>query len=146
MRAPDQLDEGLDDFGNRVSGKWMPTGINQPFWELIRGATIEGYLGTGAKVLKDFTRACVYTRDYRDLNDLRRVLTTLRELGLTGWINYKRDCDTGRGLYGRGALYWHSPPCTLRIEAPRWSVGREMDHESRLLNRETGRGAVMPQP
>lgn len=30
---------------------------------------IEGYLGTQSKVFKDFTRACVYTRDYRDLVD-----------------------------------------------------------------------------
>jgi hypothetical protein len=130
VRAPDDVDEGLDEFGNRVTGKWMPKGIDQELWERIRGATIEGYLGFGAKELKDFTRACVYTRDYRDLDDLRRVLTVLRELGVDGWLDYKRDCDTARGLYGRGALYWYSPPGTVTIEAPRWSVGREMDAES----------------
>jgi hypothetical protein len=107
----------------------MPKGIDQELWERIRGATIEGYLGTEAKALKDFTRACVYTRDYRDLNDLRRVLTVLRELGVRGWIDYKRDCDTDRGLYGRGALYWQTPPGTVTINVPPWSVGRDMDHE-----------------
>nr|CAI59997.1 hypothetical protein [Streptomyces tenjimariensis] len=130
VRAPERLDEGLDEFGNRVTGKWMPKGIDQELWERIRGATIEGYLGTQSKVLKDFTRACVYTRDYRDLDDLRRVLTVLRELGVTGWIDYKRDCDTARGLYGRGALFWHSPPGTVAIDVPPWSVGREMDREA----------------
>lgn len=130
VRAPEELDEGPDEFGNRVTGKWMPKRIDQEVWERIRGATIEGYLGTHSKVLRDFTRACVYTRDYRDLDDLRRVLTVLRELGVRGWIDYKRDCDTSRGLYGRGALYWHAPPGTVVIDVPPWSVGREMDRES----------------
>lgn len=129
VRAPESLDEGLDEFGNRVTGKWMPKGIDQELWERIRGATIEGCLGTQSKVLQDFTRACVYTRDYRDLADLRRILNVLRELGCDGWLDYKRDCDTARGLYGRGALYWYSVPGSVVIEVPRWSVGREMDCE-----------------
>ncbi|MFI5924058.1 putative phosphothreonine lyase domain-containing protein [Streptomyces anulatus] len=129
VRAPERLDEGLDEFGNRVTGKWMPKGIDQDLWEQIRGATIEGYLGTQSKVLKGFTRACVYTRDCRDFDDLRRILTVLRKLGVRGWIDYKRDCDTARGLYGRGALYWQAPPGTVAIDVPPWSVGREMDRE-----------------
>lgn len=110
----------------------MPKGIDQELWERIRGATIEGYLGTQCKVLKDFTRACVYTRDYRDLDDLRRVLTVLRGLGVGGWADYKRDCDTARGLYGRGALYWHSPPGTVAIDVP--------------LGRSAGRWTARPPP
>ena len=129
VRGPERLDEGLDEFGNRVTGKWMPKGIDQDLSEQIRGATIEGYLGTQSKVLKDFTRACVYARDYRDLDDLRRILTVLRKLGVRGSIDYKRDCDTARGLYGRGALYWQAPPGTVAIDVPPWSVGREMDRE-----------------
>jgi hypothetical protein len=54
----------------------------------------------------------------------------LRELGVRGWIDYKRDCDTARGLYGRGALYWHAPPGSVTIDVPPWSVGREMDREA----------------
>ncbi|MFE7804891.1 hypothetical protein ACFU51_09555 [Streptomyces sp. NPDC057430] len=65
-----------------------------------------------------------------DLDDLRRVLTVLRELGVLGWIDYKRDCDTARGLYGRGALYWHSPSGTVAIDVPPWPVAREMDRET----------------
>jgi hypothetical protein len=124
------LDEGLDEFGNPVTGKWMPMGINRELWERIRGATIEGYFGTQSKVLRDFTRACVYTRDYCGVDDLRRILTVLRELGIEGWLDYKRDCDTARGLYGRGSLYWYSPPGTLSIETPQWSIGREMDQKT----------------
>lgn len=139
VHAPDDFDEGLDEFGNPVTGKWMPKGIDQELWERIRGATIEGCLGIGAKVLRDFTRACVYTRDYRDLQDLRRVLTGLRELGCDGWIDYKRDCDTGRGLYGRGALYWYSQPGGLVIREPRLSVGREMDREAAAALLDQGR-------
>ncbi|MCX3061355.1 putative phosphothreonine lyase domain-containing protein [Streptomyces beihaiensis] len=130
VHAPEHLDEGVDTYGNPVTGKWMPKGIDQDMWERIRGATIEGYLGTQSKVLRDFTRACVYTRDYRDLDDLQRILTVLRELGVRGWIDYKRGCDSIRGLYGRGALYWYSPPGTVTIKVPRWSVGREIDTES----------------
>lgn len=81
VRAPERLDEGLDEFGNRVTWKWMPKGIDQDLWEQIRGATIEGYLGTQAKVLKGFTRACVYTRDYRDLDDLRPHPDRAAEIG-----------------------------------------------------------------
>lgn len=108
----------------------MPKGLTRALWEQVRGATIEGYLGIGAKVLKDFTRACVYTRDYRDIDDLRRVLAVLRGIGVGGWIDYKRDCDTQRELYGRGAAYWCSPPGTVDIKVPRWSVGRELDSEA----------------
>ncbi|WP_246235558.1 putative phosphothreonine lyase domain-containing protein [Streptomyces boluensis] len=127
VRAPDSLDEGLDQYGNRVEGKWMPKGLNPELWQRIRGATIEGDLGTQSKVLKDFTRACVYTRDYRDLDDLRRILSVLRELGINSWIDYKRDCDTARGVYGYGSPYWHSPRGTVDIETPRRSTGRQMD-------------------
>ncbi|WP_251141925.1 MULTISPECIES: hypothetical protein [unclassified Streptomyces] len=31
--------------------------MTSELWERIRGDTIEGYLGTQSKVLKDFTRA-----------------------------------------------------------------------------------------
>ncbi|MFB6627280.1 hypothetical protein ACFCWD_26490 [Streptomyces sp. NPDC056374] len=81
-------------------------------------------------MLQDFTRACVYTRNYRDLADLRRILGVLRELGCDGWLDYKRDCGTARGLYGRGALYWYAVPGSMVVEVPRWSVGREMDREA----------------
>ncbi|GHH20237.1 putative phosphothreonine lyase domain-containg protein [Streptomyces rubradiris] len=100
----------------------MPKGIDQKPWERIRDATIEGYLGTQAKALKDLTRACVYTRDYRYLDDLRRVLTVLRELGVRGWIGYKRDCDTARGLYGRGAREPWPSACRRGRSAGRWTA------------------------
>ncbi|GAA2692408.1 putative phosphothreonine lyase domain-containg protein [Streptomyces lunalinharesii] len=94
----------------------MPKGLDQERWEQIRGATIECCLGTQSKVLMDFTRACGYTREYRGLDDLRRVLTVLRELGVRCWIDYKRDCDTARALYGNGAL------CGTRLRGP-WPSG-----------------------
>ncbi|WP_274919635.1 putative phosphothreonine lyase domain-containing protein [Streptomyces sp. WZ-12] len=130
VRAPDDANEDFDEFGNEVTGKWMPKELTPELWERIRSATIEGDLGIGAKVLKDHSRACVYTRDYRDLDDLRRILTELRDIGARGWIDYKRDCDTQRELYGRGAAYSCSPPGTVDIKVPRWSVGREMDREA----------------
>lgn len=63
-----------------------------------------------------------------------RILTVLWKLGVRGWIDYKRDCDTARGLYGRGALYWQAPPGTVAVEArvPQRSPGtRDSEREPR---------------
>lgn len=133
--APDDIAEDTDEFGNPVTGKWMPSNLTLRLWEEIRGATIEGDLGVAAKVLTDFSRACVYTRDYRDMDDLRRVLGVLRGIGVRGWINYKRDCETRRGVYGPGAVYWTSPPGTTDIRVPARSIGREMDDAAAVEQR-----------
>ncbi|KAK7738620.1 hypothetical protein SLS62_011354, partial [Diatrype stigma] len=78
-------------------GKWMlfrkARDINQT-WEAIAKATANGKLGIAAKVAprpegdeddgdEDSERLiCVYTKDFRDLEDVRRVARALRELGL----------------------------------------------------------------
>lgn len=136
--APDDIAEEVDEFGNGVVGKWISRDLTEQLWQGIRGATIEGCLGIGAKVSPDRTRACVYTRDYRDIDDLRRVLGVLRAIGVTGWITYKRDCETAHGVYGTGASYWTSPPGTTEIRTPRLSVGRYLDRVARKTAHDPG--------
>lgn len=73
-------------------GKWMmfPTSNDLPrFWRLVVEATVAGKLGLCSKVAtpdpssrKDETLICVYTYDFSDMEDVRRVLDQLLELGL----------------------------------------------------------------
>ena len=94
------------------SGKWL---IFVPFaqvdgvWATIKTATEEGKLGEGAKVAtaKPNPRAkdasakviCVYTYDWTDEDDVRRIRQELRALGITQKIPYKADQDTFDGKY-----------------------------------------------
>ncbi|KAJ0426275.1 hypothetical protein BJY00DRAFT_129123 [Aspergillus carlsbadensis] len=76
---------------NVVSGKWMlfitPDRIDS-YWRRVVEGTMRGELGYAAKVATDAgdgQRArliCVYTKDYRDREDIKRVLTNLMELKL----------------------------------------------------------------
>ncbi|KAH0366973.1 DUF1917-domain-containing protein, partial [Aureobasidium melanogenum] len=99
-----------------TSGKWMlfpkPEDVNR-VWKLVAEAVVDGRLGDTAKVApadppNPFGAAqkqqashliCVYTRDFSDLDDVRRVLEELIELGLApraadGAIYYKTDAYT----------------------------------------------------
>jgi hypothetical protein len=53
---------------------------------------------------------CVYTRDWQDRDDVRRVLGALRELGVSWRLAYKTDEATGAGVYGRGSSIYVSQP------------------------------------
>ncbi len=44
---------------------------------------------------------CVYTYDWTDEADVRRVREELRALGITSKIAYKADSDTDAGRYSR---------------------------------------------
>lgn len=99
-----------------TNGKWMlfpkPEDVNR-VWKLVAEAVVDGRLGDTAKVApadppNPFGAAqkqqashliCVYTRDFSDLDDVRRVLEELIELGLApraadGAIYYKADAYT----------------------------------------------------
>jgi hypothetical protein len=100
-----------------TNGKWMlfpkPEDVNR-VWKLVAEAVVDGRLGDTAKVAPadppdPFGAAqkqqashliCVYTRDFSDLDDVRRVLEELIELGLAprnaanGAIYYKADAYT----------------------------------------------------
>lgn len=110
---------------NRViSGKWMlfpSPGRVDAVWKAVVEATVDGDLGNGAKVATDAgdRRArgmMIYTRDYEDIEDVRRVLEKLKELELVNTeqrlgIYYKADAFTylrilGDNPYGlKASLY-----------------------------------------
>lgn len=92
-----------------TAGKWMlfvPENRVDEVWETVVGATTMGYLGIQAKVAakaagKHHPRLiAVYTRDFADKEDIKRVLVKLADLGLAsnkssrGQIYYKCDAHT----------------------------------------------------
>lgn len=90
-------------------GKWMlfpmEDDVNR-VWGLVAKATCDGTLGVDAKVATDQGKGptvprliCVYTRDFGDKKDLKRVLTKLGELGLLG----------EKGQWGQDRLLYYKP-------------------------------------
>jgi hypothetical protein len=93
-------------------GKWLvfaPLSQIDELWAKIKLATEEGQLGISAKVATarpnpnaanpDSKVICVYTYDWTDEQDVRRVRQELRALGITSKIPYKADEDTSAGRY-----------------------------------------------
>ncbi len=78
-------------------------------WAEIKRATEEGLLGSESKVAtakdrptassKDVRVICVYTYDWTDQADVRRIRAALRELGITRKSPYKTDEDTENRKY-----------------------------------------------
>jgi hypothetical protein len=78
-------------------------------WAKIKKATEEGKLGSSAKVATakpnpnatdiETKVICVYTYDWTDEIDVKRIREELRELGITNKIPYKSDEDTLSGKY-----------------------------------------------
>ena len=89
-----------------TSGKWMlfPSGEDYPrTWRLVAEATAAGKLGTMSKAATPneadpLMLICIYTYDFTDLDDSRRVLEELVDLGLCHRdgkpIHYKCDAYT----------------------------------------------------
>ncbi|KAL8711087.1 MAG: hypothetical protein Q9220_004468 [cf. Caloplaca sp. 1 TL-2023] len=100
-----------------TSGKWMlfpfPDDVNRQ-WGIVAEATVNRELGFAAKVAPDGGKGdqearliCVYTKDFSDLDDVKRVLGKLVELGLAKkkslvgeekMIWYKADAFTELGI------------------------------------------------
>ena len=96
------------------TGKWLIF-VNREnideVWEKIKSATEQGILGIEAKVStakpkpadrgyeKDKHVICVYTYDWTDEKDVKRVREELRKLDITNKIPYKADEDTIKGKY-----------------------------------------------
>lgn len=111
----DQLEEDLLSAAVKTGttcGKWMlfpPSDALPHYWRLIAEATSAGKLGPTSKVAtpdpyngKDETLICVYTYDFTDLDDVRRVLDELVELQLCRpdgkSLYYKIDAWTYMGI------------------------------------------------
>ena len=89
-----------------TSGKWMlfpmPDDVNR-VWSLVATATAAGKLGHAAKVATDTGSGdvtprliCVYTDDFSDAGDVRRVLGRLVDMGL---VPRRGPMGEGRGIY-----------------------------------------------
>jgi hypothetical protein len=93
-------------------GKWLvfvPIAAIDQVWSRIKRATEEGKLGASSKVATarpnpnssnpNSKVICVYTYDWKDEADVRRVREELRKLGIINKIPYKSDEDTLSGKY-----------------------------------------------
>jgi len=75
------------------------------YWYKVAEATADNRLGIGAKIstgLDDDRKErliCVYTKDFSDMDDIRRVLQTLVDMDLVP--------EDGRGLYYKCDAYTH---------------------------------------
>ena len=91
------------------TGKWCIFRSAQDvdaMWQRIENACTSQQLDV-AKVsthktsqYRDSHVICVYTPDFEDKDDVRRVREILRELGCIEELGYKRDVDTRNGVYG----------------------------------------------
>jgi hypothetical protein len=94
------------------SGKWLLF-VNREnvdeTWAMIKTAVEEGKLGDSAKVAtakasplrRDAAThvICIYTYDWTDREDVARVRSELRKIGVSKKIPYKTDEDTLAGKY-----------------------------------------------
>jgi activator of 2-hydroxyglutaryl-CoA dehydratase len=108
------MKKGMVKKSESKTGKWLIF-VNRKnideVWQKIKSATEEGILGIEAKVStatpkpedigydNDTHVICVYTYDWTDEKDVKRVREELRKLGITNRIPYKTDEDTGKGKY-----------------------------------------------
>lgn len=93
-------------------GKWMvhiPIDHVDAVWSIVRDAMVIGELGRAAKVAtmaenprtiyEDKRLICIFTYDSDDLEDVKRVLVRIRELGINQESQYKEDRATRAGQY-----------------------------------------------
>jgi Domain of unknown function (DUF1917) len=100
------------------TGKWMIfTNYADEFWPKLLKATHNGSLGVAVKAAANHrgNLMCIYTRDYDDEKDIKRVLNGIRDLQIIQSLSYKRDIDTLEGK--RGAI-WYSPAGTRIMRRP----------------------------
>ena len=76
-------------------------------WAVVAKATANNELGIAAKVALDDGSdrrkerlMCIYTKDFSDLEDVRRVITKMRDLGLVE--------TRGRGIYYKCGMFQHA--------------------------------------
>ena len=107
-------ESGIDDLARKtgiVGGKWLiiegEDGVNKS-WYVIANSTWKDELGTEAKVssarkagtAKEYV-ICVYTKNYLDTLDVKRVREKLWKLGYTQRLYYKPDLYTYLNIYHR---------------------------------------------
>ncbi|EAQ92211.1 hypothetical protein CHGG_00446 [Chaetomium globosum CBS 148.51] len=134
-----ELVEDLRDLAsacNIVTGKWMlfpePERVDE-IWAKVAMATVNGELGIAAKVAtrveaEKARLVCVYTSDFRDKDDVARVLNRMRELELVRpsgkQIYYKSAYDLDRS----DSISWQIPTRPL-TGTPKATKALAMVHE-----------------
>jgi hypothetical protein len=107
-------EKSIDDLARNSSiliGKWLlyePEDAINKNWNTIASSTLKGELGISAKVAtakqvgisKEYV-VCVYTENYLDADDVKRVRQRLRELGYTQRLYYKPDLYTYLKIYSK---------------------------------------------
>ena len=93
----EEITIGLD----TLVGKWMvfceTMQEADELWKHIKVQLYQDELGISAKAATKFKPGekgyliCIYTKDWRNTEDVIRVLATIRELGVKGTIYYKSD-------------------------------------------------------
>jgi hypothetical protein len=91
---------------NKLTGKWMvfaaPDQVNA-LWSRIATATHAGTLGISAKVSPENDSGshviCIHTQDYTDINNVDKVRSGLRRLGVKWRIGYKPDIYSNCRVY-----------------------------------------------
>ena len=97
-----------------TSGKWMlfpmADDVNRS-WSLVATATAAGELGHAAKVATDDGSGnvtprliCIYTEDFSDKEDVKRVVGRLVEMGL---VNGKGPMGEEKGIYYKADAFTH---------------------------------------
>lgn len=138
-RAPDWAPANPD-----TSGKWqvyVSRELVDGAWRKVSAMVEAGQLGPAAKVATakgnpnnpngpDVHVIIVYAADWRDLDDLRRILRALRDADLAhGWIHFKRDRETRSGAYtnrgSRSVSVWNAAPDGDEIST-KWLTGKRV--------------------
>ncbi len=108
--APGSAPEAIED---ENAGKWLifqEPGLVDESWKKVRNATVALNLGISAKVStskpnpesRDSRKVIyIYTKNWADETDVMRVRETLRSLGFTERIGYKRNIETFAGEYAK---------------------------------------------
>ena len=108
--APESPPEAIED---ENAGKWLifqEPDLADESWRKVRDNTVKLNLGISAKVStskpnpesRDNRKVIyVYTKNWADEADVMRVRETLRTLGFTERIGYKRNIETFAGQYAK---------------------------------------------
>lgn len=126
-----------------TSGKWMlfpmADDVNR-IWSLVATATANGELGHAAKVATDDGSGnttsrliCVYTEDFSDMGDVRRVLRRLVDMGL---VKKKGPMGEERGIYYKADAF-----TDLGIDSKNeWGLKASLYSSKDVLTEEKGKG------
>ncbi len=111
------------------TGKWMlflpDLNEHDRQWPLLKQALNDGLLGismkasTSISTRRDDSLTCIYTKDFRDIEDVKRVLVSLRNMGYLESVLPPSDwTEFCQSLVNIGLLRLLLPPLAFKL---RWS-------------------------